>query len=187
MLCCFWCYSSWCFRPSWHLHFESQGLSEHWETITANNTLYHRRTECSTLHYYACQPHMAKWKLNEQIRSALMLSTSCHRCAFSFRFEIQLWSWGLDGHIMMNRDNPIHQALGVSVLLHSVSNTTPKNVSYISGSHCRHACWLWQFVVVLWCAVHFHKNCAVIRWWRQGAIISQGTCQTTHAATETLP
>lgn len=133
------------------------------------------------------------WTVQRQITSALILSISCQRCAFSFRFGIKLWSWRVDCHVMMNRDSPLHQAFSVSVLLCSVSHTAPKNVCYISCSHCRNACcwlggwWLWQFTVALWCPVHLHQNCTVIRWWGQGSSVSQGTCQTTHAATETLP
>jgi hypothetical protein len=121
-----------------------------------------------------------------------MLSISCHRCAFSFRFGIKLGSWGMGCHVLMNRDSPNQQAFGVSVLLCSVSNAAPKDVCYISCCHCRYVCclsgrWLWLFTVAMWCPVHLHKNCTVIRWWGLGAIVSQGTCQTTHAATETLP
>jgi len=169
--------------------------------IVTTNSLssHHRRPESSTLNYFVLLPHTVqqtcgtKRGCGQQITSVLILSISCQRCAFSLRFGIKLWSWGVDCCVMTNRDSPLHQAFSVPVLLCSVSHTAPKDVRYISCSHCRNACcwlggwWIWQFTMALWCPVHLHQNCTVIRWWGQGAIVSQSTCQTTHAATETLP
>jgi hypothetical protein len=126
------------------------------------------------------------------IGSIVIPNNSYHRCAFGFRFRIHFWSYGGHHHIVMNWGSSVHKAFNVPVAWGRMSKAAPKDMRYVSCSHCRHACqmgrrWLRQlFIVVVRCSVHLHKDCIVVGWRGQGAVVSQCTCQTTHASTEAL-